>query len=246
MNGRPGRWESPAQETQVVLPWAPRSRIDRVEATPPLDNPADPPADQAPTLTDLHVARWQAGDEAAFEVLFQRFSPLLLRRIRGHRLWSTLKGKCLAEDVAQEAWARVVAGSGQNFTPSGPGSFLAFLSTLTDRTMVDMLRSASAKKRSDGAPLRDLDTQAERQARIRPGLSGEATPTSRARISELQEIAHEVLTEREFGAWELVELQDYSASEAGLALDCSGSAVRGLLLRSRAKLMLACGNEGDG
>jgi RNA polymerase sigma factor (sigma-70 family) len=164
-------------------------------------------------------------------------------RVRRNRLWPVLEGKCQADDVVQEIWARVVSGAKKNFTPSGPGSFLAFLGKVTERTMVDLLRTASAKKRGGGENLRSLDSHCERSGRRLPGVADAETPTSRARVSELEDVARRGLTRREFEAWELVEMQDYSAAEAGLAMDCSGSAVRGLILRGRAKLILALGEE---
>ena len=212
-----------------------------------MDSPVPPaPAFQSPQAsgpTDLHVARWQAGDEAAFEVLHGRFAPLLLTRVRRHRVWPMLEGKLQPDDVVQEIWARVVPAAKRSFTPSGPGSFLAFLSKVSDRTLVDLSRTASARKRGGGESERSLDSRCERDAQRLPGLADAETPTSRARVSELEEVARRVLTEREFEAWELVEMQDYSAGEAGLAMDCSDSAVRGLLLRGRTKLVLALGEE---
>jgi len=202
-----------------------------------------PESPESAQLTDLQVSRWQAGDDSAFETLYQRFAPLLTKRVRRNRLWSVLEAKIQAEDIVQEIWARVVPAAQKSFTPSGPGSFLAFLGTITDRTMVDLLRSATAEKRGSSESARSLDTHCERHGQRLPGLAGAETPTSRARISELEDVARQILTERELEAWELVELQDYSAGEAGLAMDCSGSAVRGLLLRARAKLILTLGEE---
>ena len=215
---------------------------------PPLmkDSPSSSsPPPQIGLPTDLHVARWQAGDETAFEILYRRFAPLILMRVRRNRLWPMLEPKLQPDDVVQEIWARVVPAAKQSFTPSGPGSFLAFLGKITERTLVDLLRTASAMKRGAGEKARPLDTQCERDGRRLPGLSAPETPTSRARVSELEEVAQKALSERELEAWELVEMQDYSAAEAGLAMDCSGSAVRSLLLRGRAKLVLALGEMAD-
>lgn len=205
--------------------------------------PPRPPT-QTGLPTDLQIARWRAGDESAFEILYRRFAPLLLMRIRRHRLWPMLKGRIQAEDVVQEIWARVVPAAQKSFTPSGEGSFLAFLGKITERTLVDLLRTVTAKKRGAGNIAQSLDTQCERHGHGSPQRTAPETPTSRARVSELEEIAREALTERELEAWELVEMKDYTAAEAGLAMDCSDSAVRGLILRGRAKLVLALGGEG--
>ena len=211
----------------------------------PLPPSPSPPSPLVGLPTDLHVARWQAGDETAFEILHRRFAPLILMRVRRNRLWPMLKPKFQPDDVVQEIWARVVPATKQSFTPSGPGSFLAFLGKITERTLVDLLRTASAMKRGAGEKAHPLDTQCERHSQRLPGLSTPETPTSRARVSELEEVALKTLSEREFEAWELVEMQDYSAAEAGLAMECSDSAVRSLLLRGRAKLVLAVGEMTD-
>ncbi|MDF1799170.1 MAG: sigma-70 family RNA polymerase sigma factor [Planctomycetota bacterium] len=205
--------------------------------------PADLPPGTAPSHTDVQVARWQAGDETAFGLLYQRFAPLLALRIRRHRAWPGMQAKLQIEDVVQESWMRVVPGASRTFTPGGEGSFLAFLSKVTDNTLIDLARRASAVKRGDGQAVAALELVAGDDVLARPGILSLESPTSAARRSELQVLAERTLTEREHAAWELVELQGYNAEEAGLAMGSTGSSVRGLLLRSRAKLVLALGEE---
>ncbi len=77
----------------------------------------------------------------------------------------------------------------------------------------------------------------------KPGGSPLETPTGNARVSEIEELARRELSEREFEAWHLVEVLDHTASEAGLAMSSSDSAVRGLLLRGRSKLVLRLGES---
>lgn len=186
--------------------------------------------------TDVQVARFQAGDDSAFDILHTRFAPLLERRVLGHPNWPHLAKRCDLQDVVQEVWARLVPAARRSFTPSGPGSFLAFLATLTDRTIIDLARRQSAVKRGAGGEPQRLDTHVEVFGDANVRVSREETPTSSARRSELESIAEAVLSEREYAAFELVELQDYTAAEAGLAIRKSASAVRGLLLRARQKL----------
>ena len=206
--------------------------------------PSKPPATEGPhtpSVTDVQVARWQAGDDSAFGILFERFAPLIALRVRRARTWALLRDRLQAEDVVQEAWLRVVPGARRSFTPGGEGSFLAFVSKVTDNTMIDLVRKRNAAKRGDGRPEVPLTTGEEIE--IRSGVGEFETPTSSARCTELQEIAARELGERELLAWNLVEMQTYTADEAGLAMDVTGAAVRGLLLRARAKLVLALKNS---
>lgn len=197
-----------------------------------------------PCVTAVHIGRWKAGDPAAFETLHHRFAPLLRARVRRSRVFPMLEGQMQADDVVQEIWARAVPAAERGFTDEGPGSFLAFLAKIADRTMVDLARTLRAAKRGGHDPARALQTGWERRAIPRPGLAAAETPTSHARASELTRMAEDELNERELEAWELVELQGFNADEAGLAMDCSGAAVRGLLLRSRAKLVARMGHDG--
>lgn len=174
--------------------------------------------------------------------MHRRFAPLLAARVRRSKLWPALEPRYQLDDVVQEVWARVIPVARKSFRPSGAGSFLAFLGTLCDRCMVDLARRGTARKRGEGEQPHSLDARSDGKDATPAGGRSE-TPTSHARCSELEEIARTVLGERELAAWEQVELQDYTAPEAGLALDCSDAAVRGLLLRARAKLVLRLGGD---
>ena len=194
--------------------------------------------------TDIQVSRWQAGDAAAFRALYDRFAPLLKSRVTGRRrVWPMLNGRFQVEDVVQEIWTRVIPSVRKAFTPSGPGSFCAFLGRLADSTMVDMVRTLRAAKRGEDHAARPLSTNWEQEAVPKPGIAAVETPTSRARCSELETLARRALSDREHHAWLLVELHDYSAEEAGVAMRCTGSAVRGLLRRARARLVSRLGDE---
>jgi RNA polymerase sigma factor (sigma-70 family) len=208
---------------------------------PPSHRPASGPPTDAAWQTVAHLDRWRQGDESAFPALHEHFSPLLRARIRRNRVWPMLEDSMQIEDVAQEIWARVIPSSETGFRDAGPGSFLAFLGKIADRTMVDLVRGLRAGKRGGGRTARSLETAIEHRASPSPGRSGIETPTSHARSSELLQIAEHELSERELTAWELVEIDGYSADEAGLAMRCSGSAIRGLLLRSRARLIARLG-----
>ncbi len=197
------------------------------------------PHDQDPQeecATAVLFERWKTGDETAFDSLHARFSPLLKSRIRRHRAWPMLAAKLQVDDVLQEFWARAVPAAKQKFVNLGPGSLLAFFGVVADRVLIDLARRHQAGKRHEGGE-RSLETSIDVVEPGRPGCSVPETPTSHARATELGDLARAVLNEREYEAWDLVEVQGYSAEEAGLALVISGSAVRGLLLRGRTKLI---------
>ncbi|MBK8976285.1 MAG: sigma-70 family RNA polymerase sigma factor [Planctomycetes bacterium] len=188
--------------------------------------------------TTLQVERWQAGDPGAFELLHGRFAPLVRRRLQRHESWPIVARRMQIDDAAQEVWTRAIGASQCAFTPHGPGSFAAFLGAITDHTLVDLLRGASAQKRGGHAAIEALETGWERRAQPPPNGGALETPTGRARSNELLRIAAQELSERELEAWRMVEIEGYTTDEAGLALGCSGSAVRGLMLRSRQRLVM--------
>jgi RNA polymerase sigma factor (sigma-70 family) len=206
--------------------------------------PFDSPGDE-PLATDVQVARWQAGDEAAFAILYKRFAPLIETRIRRSRVLRGLRATYQVEDIVQEAWMRVVPAGKRSFTPRGPGSFLAFVASVTDHAMVDLLRRATTSKRGEGRTPQPLTLGEESDSRVQVEQGCFVSPTSAARCSELKSLAERVLQEREHLAWRLVELEGYTPSEAALALDASDSAVRGLLLRSRARLAVALDSKNE-
>jgi len=187
--------------------------------------------------TDIHVSRWQAGDSEAFRALHDRFAPLLKSRVKKSKVWPMLMGRYQVDDLVQETWARVIPSAQKTYKPSGPGSFYAYLGRLADRTMVDLARLQRAAKRGQGVGDQSLSTNGDRKVVQKPGLPVAETPTSQARCTELESIARQGLNDREYEAWALVEIQGYSAEEAGIAMRCTGSAIRGLLLRCRTKLI---------
>jgi RNA polymerase sigma factor (sigma-70 family) len=186
--------------------------------------------------THVPLDRWRSGDESAFAVLHARFAPLLRVRVRRHRVWPMLARRLELDDVVQELWARAMPAVRTQFRSDGPGSLHAFLGRVCDRLVVDIARRLYAQKRDERAA-RDLGTGFDVVDGARPGRSAPVTPTGHARFAELTSIARASLSEREFEAWRLVELEQFSSDEAAFAMRCSGAAVRGLLLRARTKLV---------
>jgi RNA polymerase sigma factor (sigma-70 family) len=187
--------------------------------------------------THVPLERWRKGDESAFAVLHARFAPLLRMRVRRHRVWPMLARRIDLDDVLQELWARVMPAVRTQFRHDGPGTLYAFLGRVCDRLVVDIARRMYAQKRGERAT-RELGTVVDVADGARPGRSAPLTPTGHARFAELVNIARESLSDREFDAWRLVEMEQFSSDEAALAMRCSGAAVRGLMLRARSKLVV--------
>jgi RNA polymerase sigma factor (sigma-70 family) len=185
------------------------------------------------------LARWRAGSEQAFREMAERHLPRLEARIRRHPGWRLLHGHYQISDLVQDVWARAMPIVRNNFKCNGPGALLAFLTTIADRTVVDLVRSHRSQKRGRGGASR-LPTGYE-TASAMPGTPAPETPTSQARVSEITRIAREVLTEREHEAWERVEVHGFAAVEAAFAMNCTSASVRGLLLRARAKIIRRIG-----
>lgn len=206
-------------------------------------NPRKPPemsTDPQDCPTVIHLENWRNGDESAFERLYSRLLPLLRARILRHRAWPLLRTHTEVDDVLQEIWARSARRVKDQFEHIGRGSLLGYLGKIVDRQVIDLARRHKAGKR-DAGHVHTLATGFE--AADRGGIGGAilATPTGSARTSELMRIVNEELTDREREAWDLVERQGYSAAEAGIAMRATASAIRGLLLRSRTKLIARLG-----
>ena len=192
-------------------------------------------------VTEQYVEDWQNGHAEALGALCQRFSPLVRYRIRNSTQWATLNANWSLDDLVQEVWARILGSDSTSFTPSGKGSFAAWLGRLTDSTLTDLIRRKQALKRGGGQEHGDLDTQAEKEARLFPGAAIPESPTGEARFSEFERVAGQVLNERELKAWKWVALLGYTSEETAMGLSTTPAAVRSLLVRSRAKLQKALG-----
>jgi len=193
--------------------------------------------------TAAHVTRWQAGDEIAFAALHERFTPLLRERVVRSKWWPLFASRAQVDDLVQEIWGRVSAErTKRSFEPRGQGSFLAWLSQVAKNTLNDLGRKEIAQKKGEGAEAVPIDTRSGARPAARHGLAPPTTPTSAARVAELDAIAREELSEDEYLAWNLLDVQSYTSEEAGvLVLDRSAAGVRGLLHRARLKLMRRLG-----
>lgn len=194
--------------------------------------------------TDYHVSRWQAGDNDAARPLVERYSPLLASRLLRLASWSLLSKSMEPMDVVNEAWTRFLGDCKDKFESRGRGSFLALLRDVFDNTAASLARQEGALKRGQGDRGCALSDDGMPHAALRPSQASIETPTSAARVSEIQRIARECLTEVEYQVWSLIHVQSYASDEAALVVSDSGedmersaSAVRGILKRARNKLV---------
>lgn len=190
--------------------------------------------------TQHHVECWRNGDQDALGRLCERLGPLLRHRIEFHRNWGRLRSLYSVEDVKQEVWTRVVRSGPGSFEPTDARrAFVSWLAQICDATLVDLIRQADAGKRGGGQRPVTLDSAAADLRLRRPGQARTLSPTTEARLSDFEQVARRVLTERELKAWQWVVLENYTSTEAAMGLDSSPAAVRSLLVRSRSKLQEA-------
>ena len=162
---------------------------------------------------DALVARLQAGDEVAFEVLFDRYSAPLLSFCR-HMLGRTDE----AEDAVQQVFASAHADLQRN--PREP-QLKPWLYTIARNRCLSMLR-ARREQPSDEVEPSTAGLQEQVQAR-----------------ADLRELVADLgdLPENQRAALLLTELEDLSHAEAATVLDCEASQVKGLVFRAREGLI---------
>ena len=189
--------------------------------------------------TQVHVDRWQQGDQEALGLLALRFSPLVRFRARAHSAWGSLAGRFTIDDVEQEVWARLLRQGADKFTAEESGKFAAWLGQVVDSTVIDLVRRDKAKKRGGDEQVEALDSIVALQKLRRPGGHSLLSPSGEVRLGEFEAKARQVLNERELKAWTWCVLEGYTTTEAAMGLACTSAAVRSLLLRSRSKLQEA-------
>ncbi len=101
---------------------------------------------QAPTSTYGLLERIRAGDEAAFTILFRKYSPRLAAVIH-YKLGHKLQGRVEVEDILQETFVTALRQL-PGFSYRGPGSFMKWLSRIAEHVIVDSARYHARQKRS--------------------------------------------------------------------------------------------------
>lgn len=163
---------------------------------------------------DAHlVARVREGDEAAFEVLYDRYAGVLLSFCR-HMLGRQEE----AEDAVQQVFVSAHAALLRAEHPAHPK---AWLYGIARNRCLSILR---ARREHPGpeveAPAAGLDEEVESRADLRELLADLAD-----------------LPEGQRAALLLTELDDLSHAAAATVLDCEAAQVKGLVFRARAGLI---------
>jgi RNA polymerase sigma factor (sigma-70 family) len=185
------------------------------------------------------IAAYLSGCSAAERELFGTYRELLVVRARRHPLMVMLRRRLEPEDVADETLMRALRSNViGRLEDRGRGSLRKVLERVLDRVLLDLHRGATTAKRGSHALPVGLDGQVEDSL-----PASDPTPTSEARAAELVEMCRRELTEREWQAWRLVELEGLESGTAALRIGTTGSAVRGLVLRARAKLIQAMAEQ---
>jgi len=214
-----------------------------------LVEPQLPPDQDDPGAWDTRreLTSWPSGSETARGRFCQHYLGFVRRAVRSHGLWPALSGGYEAEDLAQDAWCRILTkveaqGGWLSFEYRGKGSFEAYLRSIVDKTLKDASRHDKADKRGGGLPKKPLSLEDERAGPL-PLHSRETTPTEHARLSEQCEIAQGLLTPEEFEVWCWRDLEGYSSVEISAWVGKTPAAVRGILYRARDRLREQIGRE---
>lgn len=175
------------------------------------------------------LARLRAGDEAAFQVLVDRYGPLMLRIALSH-----VPSRAVAEEVVQEAWLGVFQG-----LPSFEGR--SSLKTWILRIVANRARTRGERERRS-VPLDDLGPTVDPSRFTAGGAWGvppAAWPEERLLAAEtLDQVEHAIaqLPPRQQEVIVLRDLQGWSPEDVNEALNLTDGNQRVLLHRARAKV----------
>ena len=184
--------------------------------------------------TDEALAqRAREGDEDAFRELFDRYAPVLRKRVR-RRLPALIRRKIAESDVVQMAYMSVHKSLPQ-YREQGEGSFRAWLWRILDRRIADVLRRyVETSKRSIG---REVSGPQPLSGARRIGREG--TPSVIASGEELRSAiatALDHLSKDHRRILQLVQADGLTLSEAGKSMGRSTGAAKQLFARALSRL----------
>ena len=183
-----------------------------------------------PTPTDdALVARWIAGDEAAFDQLVTRHGPALHGFLK-----MTLGDSAAAEDAWSETWVRVVRARSRYVAQ---GQFRAWLFSIGRRCAKDQSRSIRRRLRLGAA----LEEHGARRVVTSPALRLVRSREARALDASLQG-----LKEEHRSVLLLTYRYDMSSEEVGQILGLTGQQVRSRITYARRLLRESLARRGVG
>ncbi len=177
---------------------------------------------QQPSDADL-VRRVEAGDEASFEILYERYFPRVFRFVQRR-----LGNRADTEETVQEVFINIFSSmSGWR----GDAPFEAWVLGLTRRTIARRFK----KKRHPTVPL--LAEEAEQLELLVPLLHHEPSPHEcyeyRERIGTLERRARSNLTAEQWELFERHHLRNEPVRELARVLRKTEDAVKSNLYRAR-------------
>ena len=190
MDRSPPRPQAPAEVMAAQVPeaWRPGT-ISAIAAQQPGNAQPGPSASfprtwAEPAALDSAIAQAQAGDEAAFRVLYRDTQPRVLRYLQA------IVGAD-AEDVASETWLQV-ARDLPGFRGDGDG-FRGWVATVARHRATDHLRRARRRPQQAAVTVADLETWAADDDTAGQALELMATEAAIALISQLPRDQAEVV-----------------------------------------------------
>ncbi len=184
---------------------------------------------KAPSDDEL-IARVCAGDEAAFETLYERYLPRVYPFVS-----KRVSNRADTEEIVQEVFINIFSSIG-SFRGEAP--FAAWVLGLTRRTIANRFK----KKRHATVPLAIGDEPETIDLTI-PTLRREPTPYDhfecRERISQLEATAARELSPEQWQLFEMHHLLHRSILEIASELDKTEDSVKSNLYRARRVLLAA-------
>lgn len=190
MDRSPPRPQAPADVMAAQVPEAgrpgaiPAIPAQQPDNTKPYRSASFPRTWAEPPTLDSAIARAQAGDEAAFRVLYRDMQPRVLRYLQA------IVGAD-AEDVASETWLQV-ARDLPGFRGDGDG-FRGWMATVARHRATDHLRRARRRPQPATVTVADLETWAASDDTAGQALELMATEAAIALISQLPRDQAEVV-----------------------------------------------------
>jgi RNA polymerase sigma-70 factor (ECF subfamily) len=182
----------------------------------------------APSDDEL-IARVRARDEAAFEILYERYLPRIYSFVSRR-----VQNRADCEEIVQEVFINIFSSIG-SFRGEAP--FAAWALGLTRRTIANRFK----KRRHATVPL-ELDQEAETIDLAVPTLRREPTPYDLyecgERISQLEATVNRDLTPEQRQLFEMHHLLHRPIHEIARELDKTEDSIKSNLYRAR-RLLLA-------
>jgi RNA polymerase sigma-70 factor, ECF subfamily len=196
------------------------------------------------TCSDDLIRAAACGDQSALEQLLLTFYDPLRAHLES-KIPRSLQSVLGVEDVLQDTFRQVFRDV-RGFQSSTEAAFFAWLRTIADRRLLDMLKSLRRKKR--GGQHRKLparDKAASSMGELLDVLADSgSTPShaaARREATHALEIALAALPNNYREAIRLRYLQGKSVEEVAAGLGCTPGATRGYLARGRQELRDALG-----